>query len=88
MGEVLWLLFFLQLHLLLKSFWVIDVIFFFVIVLALITIDLGAALAIVLLEGYLKNFDTNGVVSGLGLKTSGFKSVSEGSFLRSDFGKL
>jgi len=57
-------------------------------VLALITIDLGAALAIVLLEGYLKNFDTNGVVSGLGLKTSGFKSVSEGSFLRSDFGKL
>jgi hypothetical protein len=57
-------------------------------VLALITIDLGAALSIVILEGYLKNFDSAGALSILGSSTSGFKSVSEGSFLRSDFGKL
>jgi len=62
--------------------------FFFIIVLALITIDLGAALSIVILEGYLKNFDSAGALSILGSSTSGFKSVSEGSFLRSDFGKL
>lgn len=88
LGEILWLLFFLQLHFFLKSFLTLDIIFFFVIVLALITIDLGAALAIVILEGYTKNFDTSGEILRPGSRSSSFKSVNEGSFLRSKFGEL
>lgn len=86
LGEVLWLVFFLQLHFFLKTFLSLDVLFFFFIVLALITIDLGAALTLVVFDGSVKDCGY-GTSSKLGSCTKSlFKSVGEGSFLRfSDF---
>lgn len=69
-----------------KNLFILRCSFFFFIVLALITIDLGAALTLVVFDGSVKDCGY-GTSSKLGSCTKSlFKSVGEGSFLRfSDF---
>jgi len=82
LGEILWLVFFLQLHLFLKATSLLDIIFFFFIILALITIDLGAALTLVIFDGSVKDYSDITFSKSVGPNKSLFKSVGEGSFLR------
>ena len=82
LGEILWLVFFLQLHLFLKAVSLLDITFFFFIILALITIDLGAALTLVIFDGSVKDYSDITFSKSVGSSRSLFKSVGEGSFLR------
>lgn len=82
LSELVWLLYFLQIHLLINAVYWNDLVFIFFIFLSIITIDLGSTLAVVLVyreTGNSLDWSTLGLT---GANSASFKSLSEGNFLR------
>lgn len=78
----MWLAFFLQIHLFLQGLFLVDFFFFFLALLAIVTIDLGSILTLILnLRGVGQAIESRDTAKTQQLGFS-FKSVSEGQFLR------
>lgn len=85
LGELCWLLYFLQVHILLKSSLWVDLLYLFFIFLAIATIDLSSALTLVLVVGYSPKGLLGAGSGSLRKKSNQFSSITEGSLLRRSF---
>jgi hypothetical protein len=85
LGEILWLLYFLQIHFFLKGSLWIDLLYLFFIFLSIATIDLSAALALVLIAGYSFQGLTDTNSKNMRKRENQFSSITEGSLLRRNF---
>lgn len=85
LAEIAWILYFVQIHILIKSTLSIDYIFVFLIFLSLITIDLAFILTVLLVG----SADTSTLEQKYSGSHSGnnsfFKSIKEGSLVRLKF---